>query len=323
MLERVQERVAQGGVVERRDVPDPDRGRVEHDREHGVGEEADRALDAVDAARGRAQEDAGQAEDAEDRGEVEQHDVLRHVHEEELVAQAVHGRDQRHEDQGQAGQERDQAPGPGAARPVRAPHPQPAGDVDGAGDRHGQDRAGVEGPRVGDGEQSGVNCRNAGVSRCAPAGSMGAHAPRPRRARRRLRPAGLHRVRRAGGRGGRGAVRRLPASAAVAAGAALPALRPAAAVRALSGAAPGLRRGVGAGGPRRLGSHQRAGAEVRRQARPGRGDGGADGRRGAGAPAGCGGDRAGAGCARPGALARVRPGGAARTGARPPHRPAA
>ena len=204
---RVQERVAQGGVVERRDVPDPDRGRVEHDREHGMGEEADRALDAVDAARGRAQEDAGQAEDAEDRGEVEQHDVLRHVHEEELVAQAVHGRDQRHEDQGQAGQERDQAPGPGAARPVRAPHAQPAGDVDGAGHRDGQDRAGVEGPRVGDGEQSGVNCRNAGVSRCAPAGSMGAHAPRPRRARRRLRPAGVHGVRRAGGRGGRGAVR--------------------------------------------------------------------------------------------------------------------
>ena len=90
-------RVLERGVVERGDVPDPHHRDVEDDREGGVGERAEACARGADAARHRAQEHAREAEQEEDRREVEQQQVLDHVHDEDLLAEAVDGGDERDE----------------------------------------------------------------------------------------------------------------------------------------------------------------------------------------------------------------------------------
>jgi hypothetical protein len=89
VLEDVQDRVLQRRVVQRGDVPDRHRGDVQHDREDRVGERAGAALDADEAARQRAQQHLREPQQHEDRGEVEQQQVLDHVHEKQLLAEAV------------------------------------------------------------------------------------------------------------------------------------------------------------------------------------------------------------------------------------------
>jgi hypothetical protein len=92
-------------VVQRRDVPDPHRRDVERDREDGRGEDAGAPLDAEHPPRDRAQDRARQPEDDQDRGDVQQQQVLDHVHEEQLLTERVDGAEQRHGGHGDPGEE--------------------------------------------------------------------------------------------------------------------------------------------------------------------------------------------------------------------------
>lgn len=142
VLEDVDEGVAQGRVVERREMPDPDGGDVEDDGERRPAEPAGRLLESDQAAGCRAEDQLRLAADQEDRGDVEEQDVLDHVDEEEVVGDAVDRRDQGPEDREQAGEERGQAPASGSPSPVLGTDPPPAGDVqpEGGGDRDQHDR---------------------------------------------------------------------------------------------------------------------------------------------------------------------------------------
>ena len=83
----------QRGVVERRHVPEPHAGDVEHERRDRVRERAGGLLDALDPPRDRAQDHLRQSEGEQDRRDVDDQQVLDHVHDEELLAEAVDGRD--------------------------------------------------------------------------------------------------------------------------------------------------------------------------------------------------------------------------------------
>ena len=95
VLERVDAAVLERGVVERRDVPGRHRRHVEQRGEDRVRERAGRALQRLHAPGGRPQDHAREPEDAEDRRDVEQQQVLRHVHRQHLLADAVDRRDER------------------------------------------------------------------------------------------------------------------------------------------------------------------------------------------------------------------------------------
>ena len=78
-------------VVGGGDVPGPDHGHVQHHREGGVRQGPGAALEVRDGARHRSQDHLREAQDREDRDEVQQQHVLDHVHEEEIVGERVHG----------------------------------------------------------------------------------------------------------------------------------------------------------------------------------------------------------------------------------------
>ncbi len=71
---------------------------VEDQRRGRGGQRPELALDDLDAPGDRAQQHLGQPEDAEDRRDVEQQEVLDHVHDQQVVGQRVDGGDQRGED---------------------------------------------------------------------------------------------------------------------------------------------------------------------------------------------------------------------------------
>ena len=90
------------------------------DREDRVAEHAGGLLEALQAARDRAQDDLRQAADQADRRDVEQQHVLDHVHRERLVGEAVDRRDQRDEQREEAAEVRHEAPGRRLAAPAQA-----------------------------------------------------------------------------------------------------------------------------------------------------------------------------------------------------------
>ena len=105
-------------VVQRRDVPEVDQAEPEDEPGQRVRERAERALDALQPARGRAHDHAAEREQEEQRRDVAEQDVLEHVGREEVVlAEAVdrggEGREQREDRAGEA-----RAPG---ARPAPRP----------------------------------------------------------------------------------------------------------------------------------------------------------------------------------------------------------
>ena len=73
----------------------PDHADVQDDREGRARERPGAALERLHGARDRAAGAPCQAEDREDRHEVEQQHVLEHVHEEQLVGERVERRDER------------------------------------------------------------------------------------------------------------------------------------------------------------------------------------------------------------------------------------
>jgi hypothetical protein len=100
MLRRVEQVVAERGLVERRDVPDVEVHRPAGDRQHGMCEHsqpADRAH-----AQQRRQQRAGAAEDDQQRRHVPDHQVFEHVHEQQLVGELVDGRAEGHCEHDQA-----------------------------------------------------------------------------------------------------------------------------------------------------------------------------------------------------------------------------
>ena len=143
MLEDVHSRMLDREVVEGGDVPEPDHGDERRRGKHGTREEAGAALDRVDRAGDRAQNDLRQADYREDRGHVEQQDVLDHVGGEQLVGEAVNRRDHREQRRKHAERVQRKPPdrrvvsGPGRRG---AADRQPAADVDGEGDRAGGER---------------------------------------------------------------------------------------------------------------------------------------------------------------------------------------
>ena len=139
--------VLERGVVERRDVPEPHHADVGDDAEPRGGERPGRALDAVDAARGRAQDLRGQAEREQDRRDVGDQQVLDHVHRGELLAEPVDRRDQRDEQRQDAAAPGREPPAARRSRAALAPRRAPARDVHAevAGEREEHDRR--EGPR--------------------------------------------------------------------------------------------------------------------------------------------------------------------------------
>jgi len=105
VLEDMDQRVAQRRVVEPGEVPDPDDADVEHDCERRSSEPAGRLLEADQTPGRRPEDQLRLAADQEDRGDVEEEDVLDHVDEEEVVGDAVDRGDQGREDHEQAGEE--------------------------------------------------------------------------------------------------------------------------------------------------------------------------------------------------------------------------
>ena len=83
VLERVHRRVADGGLVQERQVPDVEVDRPERQRHRGVGEHA-QALDGAEREQ-RPQHRPGEAGEQAERREVADQDVLEHVEAEELL----------------------------------------------------------------------------------------------------------------------------------------------------------------------------------------------------------------------------------------------
>jgi hypothetical protein len=245
VLQRVDRGVLERRVVEGRDVPDGHPGDVGRDGEGGGGERARRLLQALHAPGDGAQDHPCEAEDEQDRHEVEQDEVLDHVHHEELLAEPVDRRHQGGEHEDEAAHEADQPPSRCGVRPSLAADRAPPADVEEPEDRREGDHAGRERPRIVRGHcarfsQSSSHPRRAG-------GQCPVHAlPSPVRPGGPVRAAGLRGVPRAASVRGAGAVRGLPAGTALAGRASLPALRAPGALPAMPGAAGGLRRGLGA-----------------------------------------------------------------------------
>ena len=159
VLEDVERRVLERGVVDRGDVPRRHRGDVEAGGEDGVAERPGGALELHQPARRRAQDHAGEGEDPEDRRDVEQQQVLEHVHRQDLLAEPVDRGDQRRGDRHERAREAGRAPARGVVapgvldglvvavrgggRPCRAEAPR----VERRGRRDQHDRAEVPGPR--------------------------------------------------------------------------------------------------------------------------------------------------------------------------------
>ena len=90
MLEHVDERVLERGVVERGDVPEVHRPEPDEDGRERARERAERALDSHQPARHRAQDHARERQQQQERRDVAEQDVLEHVGGEEvLLAEAV------------------------------------------------------------------------------------------------------------------------------------------------------------------------------------------------------------------------------------------
>ena len=208
-----------------------------------------------------------EAEDAEDRRDVEQQDVLDHVHEEQVLAERVDGGEERDHREGDAGEEQHEA---SDGRVARAP---PAHVDERQAGQH-DERAEAEGPgcvRGGCGRGQG-RCRHArglsqGVTHVQRALRQRVlHVARPARP---PRPAALRGVPvplpRAGDVVCAGCRRALPWLR----GPQCAALRAAAhGERRVPGRAPGVRRRLGGGRLRRRGARPRGRAEVPPRARP-------------------------------------------------------
>jgi len=144
VLEDVDDRLAEGGVVEGREMPDPDGPDIERDGERRPAEPAGGLLQADQAAGRRPEDQLRLAADQEDWGDVQEEDVLDHVGEEEVVGDAVNRRDQGPDDRQEAGEERREAPASGARGAMLGADAPPPGDVEpeGRGDPDQRDRLG-------------------------------------------------------------------------------------------------------------------------------------------------------------------------------------
>ena len=101
MLEHVDQRVLQRGVVQRRHVPQVHDPQPDGDARPRRGERAERPLDPHQAPRGGAQDHARERQQQQGGGDVAQQHVLDHVGREQvLLAERVHRRGQR-DQQGQ------------------------------------------------------------------------------------------------------------------------------------------------------------------------------------------------------------------------------
>ena len=160
VLERVDVRVAQREVVHRGDVPQPHEPGVGDHGERRVGEDSGPSLDPLQPSGGGAQQHLCQAENQQDRSDVEQQDVLDHVHHHQLLAEDVDRRNERRDDREQAaGEQRHPTESRGMGligRPCCPPPPV----VDGRRDEHAKQRLRARmtrlllEPRYGDSPQS-------------------------------------------------------------------------------------------------------------------------------------------------------------------------
>jgi len=146
VLDRVHARVAQRKVVHERHVPEPDEARVCGHRRRRVGEDPGPPLDHLNALRDRAQEHLVEAENQQDRDDVEQQDVLNHVHQQELVPELVDRRDERREDCDQPEREHHQTPVAGPMRRVGGPSDTPQLQIGDPQSRHAQKHHRLDGP---------------------------------------------------------------------------------------------------------------------------------------------------------------------------------
>ena len=89
MLERVDGRRGDGGLVEHAQVPDVEVHRPQRQRHDGMGEVAQRAQAGV--AQDRREQRPGEAEHEQQRAEVGDQQVLDHVRPEELLGQRASG----------------------------------------------------------------------------------------------------------------------------------------------------------------------------------------------------------------------------------------
>jgi hypothetical protein len=110
VLDPVQQRRVEGGrLVQRRDVPDVEDPRPEDERDHRVGQGADPAQPAD--REHRLQDRAGQPQDEQQRGDVDDQQVLDHVAGDQLLGELLEGRGDRDEQHDDPGREAGQTPG--------------------------------------------------------------------------------------------------------------------------------------------------------------------------------------------------------------------
>ena len=121
VLEDVDVVVRERVVVQRRDVPELHHEHVEDDREGGVAEEARPALDRGHPTHHRPQDPLRQARIRRIGVEVEQQQVLDHVHHSRSRRERVDRRDQRGEDAQHRPREQREAAAAGRVRLARAP----------------------------------------------------------------------------------------------------------------------------------------------------------------------------------------------------------
>ena len=90
------------------------------------------------------QQHLGEAEDQQDRRDVEQQDVLDHVHHQQLVAEDVDRRDERREDREQPAREQRQAPVARRVRLTGVRAPGASREVEAAGAEHADQDSGLK-----------------------------------------------------------------------------------------------------------------------------------------------------------------------------------
>jgi hypothetical protein len=103
---------------------------------------------ATNPARRGAQEHFRETEDDQDRRDVEQQHVLEHVHQHQLLAEPVDGRDERYEDCDQPAAEHEQAAEARRMGLARRAATTPPPHVDQRENRDPQQHARIERPRV-------------------------------------------------------------------------------------------------------------------------------------------------------------------------------
>jgi hypothetical protein len=101
----------------------------------------------VDVTTERSQQALGQRQDQQDRSDVQEQDVLDHVHQQQLRAELVDRGEQREEDHQRAAREQGQAPEPGRVRLTGATGATPQALIPPGQRHHPEHDAWVERPR--------------------------------------------------------------------------------------------------------------------------------------------------------------------------------